>query len=68
MRPEITGRKMATGVDRALPESLDENRVLSARQAAELFGVSIATIRRLHWAGRLPPAIRLSERRLGWRA
>lgn len=62
MRPEITGRKIST-----LPQSLDEQRVLSARQGAELLGVSLATFRRLHWAGKLPPAIQLSERRLGWR-
>jgi predicted DNA-binding transcriptional regulator AlpA len=61
MRPEITGRKTAT-----LPQSLEEHRILSARQAAELLGVSLATFRRLHWAGKLPPAIQLSERRLGW--
>jgi predicted DNA-binding transcriptional regulator AlpA len=62
MRPEINGRKTTT-----LPQSLDEHRILSARQAAELLGVSLATFRRLHWAGKLPRAIQLSERRLGWR-
>ena len=50
-----------------LPQSLDEHRVLNARQGAELLGVSLATFRRLHAAGKLPPAIQLSERRLGWR-
>ena len=62
VRPEVTGRKMST-----LPECLDQSRVLSARQAAEMFGVSIATFRRLHWSGKLPSPIQLSERRLGWR-
>ena len=52
----------------SLPKTLDAERVLSARQGAELLNVSLATFRRQHWAGRLPPAIRLSERRLGWRA
>ena len=64
-RHEVTGRKTTTGG--ALPPSLDEIRILSARQAAELFGVSVATFRRLYWAGKLPPPIQLSERRLGWR-
>jgi prophage regulatory protein len=62
MRPQVTGRKIST-----LPQSLDEHRVLNARQGAELLGVSLATFRRQHWAGKTPPPIRLSERRLGWR-
>lgn len=62
MRPEVTGRKIST-----LPETLDAERVLSARQGAELLSISLATYRRLHRAGKLPPAIQLSERRLGWR-
>ena len=50
-----------------LPENLNLERVLDAKQGAALFGLSLATFRRLHRAGRLPSAIRLSERRLGWR-
>ena len=50
-----------------LPENLNPERVLDARQGAALFGVSLATFRRLHRAGQLPSAIRLSERRIGWR-
>lgn len=52
---------------RSLPDGLGRERILSARHAAELYGVSLATFRRLHWGGGLPPAIRLSERRVGWR-
>jgi predicted DNA-binding transcriptional regulator AlpA len=52
---------------KGLPASLDENRVLSAQQAAELYGVSVATFRRQYWAGKTPPALRVSDRRLGWR-
>jgi len=66
-RAEVTGRSVTTGSGQTLRPSLDENRILSARQAAELFGVSIATFRRQHWAGKLPTAIQLSDRRLGWR-
>jgi predicted DNA-binding transcriptional regulator AlpA len=58
---------MKTRVDRTLPDALASERVLSARQGAELLGVSLATFRRLHWAGKLPTAIQLSDRRLGWR-
>jgi predicted DNA-binding transcriptional regulator AlpA len=51
-----------------LPAHLAPERVLNVRQSAELFGVSVATFRRLHSAGRLGPAIRLSELKLGFRA
>ena len=51
-----------------LPRDFAPERVLSIRQAAELFGVSVATFRRLHSAGKVPEAIRLSERRIGWSA
>lgn len=65
MHPSTAGpRRISPGV---LPQSLDANRVLSARQVADLLGISIATLRRQYWAGRLPTAIRLSERRVGWR-
>ena len=35
---------------------------------ATLLGVSVATIRRLYRRGALPGAIRIGERRIGWRA
>ncbi len=54
-------------VCKSLPHGLGQERVLSAQQAAELFGVSVATFRRLYRARKLPPAIQLSDRRLGWR-
>ncbi len=53
--------------DAKLPLVLEQERVLSAEQAAELFGVSVSTFRRLYRAGKLPPAVQVSERRLGWR-
>ncbi len=53
--------------DTKLPLVLEQERILSAEQAAELFGVSVSTFRRLHRAGKLPPAVQISERRLGWR-
>jgi predicted DNA-binding transcriptional regulator AlpA len=39
----------------------------STGKSAELFGVSIATFRRQFWAGKTPPAVRVSDRRIGWR-
>ena len=54
-------------MDKALPEVLEHQRILSARQASEMLGISIATYRRLQWAGKLPVAVQVSERRIGWR-
>jgi predicted DNA-binding transcriptional regulator AlpA len=58
-------RNAAAGTD--LPTDLWTERILSMAQAAQLLGVSIATFRRLVRAGKLPPPIQLSERRVGWR-
>ena len=58
---------MITPIHKSLPNGLGQERVLSAQQAAELFGVSIATFRRQYWAGKTPPALHVSDRRLGWR-
>jgi predicted DNA-binding transcriptional regulator AlpA len=58
---------MTIHISKCLPDVLGQERVLSAQQAAELFGVSVATFRRQYWAGKLPPALRVSDRRLGWR-
>jgi predicted DNA-binding transcriptional regulator AlpA len=58
---------MKVQTSRPLPDGLGLERILSARQSAELLGISLATFRRQHWAGKIPPTIRLSERRLGWR-
>jgi predicted DNA-binding transcriptional regulator AlpA len=58
---------MTEMMSRKLPDVLGQERILSAQQAAELFGVSIATFRRQQWAGKLPPAVQVSDRRLGWR-
>lgn len=51
-----------------LPISLEMERILNTRQAANLYGISVSTWRRLYWSGKTPPAIHLSDRRLGWRA
>jgi predicted DNA-binding transcriptional regulator AlpA len=58
---------MTEMMSRKLPDVLGQERVLSAQQAAELYGVSVATFRRQYWAGKVPPALRVSDRRLGWR-
>jgi predicted DNA-binding transcriptional regulator AlpA len=60
--------KIEKPINKPLPDFLQNERILSFRQGAELWGVSIATYRRLDRAGKLPPAIQLSERRRGHRA
>ncbi|TXM72917.1 helix-turn-helix domain-containing protein [Methylobacterium sp. WL69] len=41
--------------------------VLPPRAAADMLGISLSTLNRLRLSGRLPPPIRLSERRIAWR-
>ena len=54
-------------VDRPPAAHLGDDCVLDARQGAAFLNVSVKTFRRLGWAGKLPPAIRVSDRKLGWR-
>jgi predicted DNA-binding transcriptional regulator AlpA len=63
MKPEDTEKPNS----KPLPDFLQQDRILNAHQCAELLGVSIATFRRQYWAGKIPPALRVSDRRLGWR-
>ena len=57
---------MKTPILNSLPDDLRYERVLNFRQASELKGVSVATLRRQYKAGKLP-VVRLSDRRLGLR-
>jgi predicted DNA-binding transcriptional regulator AlpA len=50
-----------------LPLEITKHRVLNARQAADMQGVSVSHWRRLHREGKTPPAIRTGARKLGWR-
>ena len=52
----------------SLPEGISRHRILSAAQSAALWGVSLPTWRRMYRASEVPPPIKLSARRLGWRA
>jgi predicted DNA-binding transcriptional regulator AlpA len=51
-----------------IPSHLENDRILSAQQAATLYGVSISTLRRLRRSGEIPPAIQIGVRRIGWKA
>jgi predicted DNA-binding transcriptional regulator AlpA len=55
-------------MENAIPERLEHERILSAHQAAALMSISLSTFRRQHWRGLLPAAIRVGQRRIGWRA
>jgi predicted DNA-binding transcriptional regulator AlpA len=67
--PDELGQERAFCAQQAanLPFFLERERIVSAKQSAELCGVSIATWRRMYWAGKTPQAVRVSDRRLGWR-
>ena len=58
---------MNSKTDIDLPDSLTPERILSAAQAAQFIGLSRPTLNRMRRAGKLPPAIQISERRIGWR-
>jgi predicted DNA-binding transcriptional regulator AlpA len=49
-----------------LPAELADHRILSPRQAAQLLGLSEATLERMRQANEGPPVRRLSARRLGY--
>jgi predicted DNA-binding transcriptional regulator AlpA len=61
----VAGQPTAAGQLRPAP--LDLDRVMSEAQTAEIIGYSKDTLRREFRAGRAPPRIRLSGRRIGYR-
>jgi predicted DNA-binding transcriptional regulator AlpA len=46
---------------------INPDRVLSRQQISEMLGISLRTFARLEGAGDVPPRIRLSTRRVGYR-
>jgi len=50
-----------------LPAGLETLRVLPTAQAAAFCGYAVDHFHTLHRAGRVPPAIKLSSRKYGWR-
>jgi predicted DNA-binding transcriptional regulator AlpA len=57
---------MTNGLE-SLPSDLARFRILSAAESATFWGVSLPQWRRLYRQKQVPPPIKLSERRLGWR-
>lgn len=51
-----------------LPPDLFRSRALGCKEAAELLGVSLPTLRRLYRTGGMPAPIKISDRLLGWQA
>ena len=51
----------------SFPPDLTRNRILDSGQASEFWGVSTAHWRRLYRAGKVPPPIRVGDRKYGWR-
>jgi predicted DNA-binding transcriptional regulator AlpA len=47
--------------------TVELDRVLSRRQTSEMLGLSLRTFARLEYAGDVPPRIKLSTRRVGYR-
>ena len=50
----------------ALPDPLERNRIISAKQMAELLGFSLAHLRRLYRTGKIPRPLQIGGRKLGW--
>jgi prophage regulatory protein len=46
---------------------LCRNHVLDSRQSADLLSVSLSHFRRLYRARKIPPPIKIGDRKLGWR-
>ena len=51
-----------------LPADLARHRVLDSQQSAAFLNISLPHFRRLYRAKRVPEPIRLSSRKLGWKA
>jgi predicted DNA-binding transcriptional regulator AlpA len=64
VRHEANGPLMNANI----PSHLQNDRILSIQQTAALYGVSVSTLRRLRHHGKLPPAIQIGVRRIGWKA
>lgn len=52
----------------SLPPDIARNRALNTAQAAAFLNLSIPHFRRLYRANKVPAPVRLSERKLAWRA
>ncbi len=61
---------MQEAIDRErqkLPPALAEDRIVGTAEAAAYCNFSVSHFRTLYRSGRVPPPIKLSDRKLGWR-
>jgi predicted DNA-binding transcriptional regulator AlpA len=59
-------QEMATNLP-DFPAEITRSRVVDTAAAAEFCNLSVPHWRRLYRAGRVPPPVRLSARKYGWR-
>jgi predicted DNA-binding transcriptional regulator AlpA len=50
-----------------LPPALADDALVGTAEAASFFNLSVSHFRALYRAGTIPPGIRLSGRKLGWK-
>ena len=50
-----------------LPAAAERGRVIDSKQMAELYGYSLSHFRTLYRRKLVPPPIKISDRKLGWR-
>ncbi len=62
--PRSYGINIVSSVE--IPQIAAQARVLSAKQVAELCGLSLPHFRRLYRTGRVPPPIKIGQRKMGW--
>ena len=50
-----------------IPASLNRERLLDTVQSAEFLNLSVVHFRRMYRAGKVPPPVKIGERKYGWR-
>lgn len=62
--------RLAAAIDKKLEQlspEISRNRILSAAESARFWGISLPQWRRLYRSGKVPPPLKIGERKLGWR-
>ena len=60
--------KAKTSEPVSLPDELKPKRIISAKQAAEMYGLSLPHFRRLYRAKKVPAPVQIGLRKYGWQA
>jgi len=56
-----------TNVPDYLPAEIARHRIMNAKEASAFLSIPLPSFRREYRKGKLPKAVQLTERRLGWR-